>query len=240
MKAIILAAGKSTRLRPLTNEIPKTLLKVNNKPIISHILDSLDQNSVKNVIICVGYRASQIIEYCKSTYPKMNIFFVENKDYSNTNNMYSLYLARKYFDDDLILFNGDCIHDPTIIKEMIKQQKTTMAVDTKSYHHESMKICVNKNGIIEKMGKTIPPEQTFGCSVDIFKISKNDLKSVRDELERFIEKEKNLNEWIEAMFEKLFKNKIIKASTYDVSGKNWYEIDTFEDLEEARSLFNNN
>jgi len=240
MKAIILAAGKSTRLRPITDKIPKTLLQVNNKEIISYMLDSLQNNGVKDIVICVGYRAKQIKEYCSKNYPNLNFIFVENKDYENTNNMYSLYLARDNFDDDIILFNGDSIHEPVIIQKMLKQQNTAMAVDTNSYDKESMKLIVDETGKIIKMSKEIPPKQCYGCSVDIFLIKKNDLVAVKNELERIIEKGKNVNEWIEVMFENLFRSAIINATAIDVDNKNWYEIDTYEDLISARKLFENN
>jgi len=240
MKAIILAAGKSSRLRPMTDKVPKTLLQVNNKEIISYMLDSLQKNGVKDFIICVGYKAQQIKDHCCLNYPNLHFIFVENKDYEDTNNMYSLYLARNYFDDDIILFNGDVIHDPDIIKEMLKQENTAMAVDTKSYDKESMKISVDKNGTIFKMSKEISPEKCYGCSVDIFLIKKNDLKMVKKELERIIEKEKRVNEWIEVMFENLFRSGIIKTLTIDVDNKNWYEIDTYDNLISARKLFENN
>jgi len=237
MKAIILAAGVSLRLRPLTNDTPKTLLHVDNKPIISYTLDSLLKNCVKDVIVCVGYKASQIIDFCKSNYPQLNFIFVKNNEYDKTNNMYSLYLARKYFDDDIILFNGDSIHEHKIIEKMLKQEKTSIAVDRQSYDKESMKIFVDNKGRIMKMSKEIKPESCYGCSVDVFKIIKNDLKNLTQELERIIEKQKNRNEWIEVMLENLFRTGIIDASPVDISGLDWYEIDTHDDLKNARSLF---
>jgi len=239
MKAIILAAGISSRLRPYTNENPKALLKVNEQTILSYTLDSLKKFGINDVIICVGFLASKIIDFCKTNYGDLNIIFIKNNDYSQTNNMYSLYLARDHFDDDIILFNGDAIHDPVIIETMLQQKKTSMAVDRKSYDKESMKIIVNNKGIIQKMSKQIPKDNCYACSVDIFKIVKSDLTNLKKELERIIEDEKNLNEWIETMFVNLFKKQIVNVSLIDFAGKNWYEIDTYEDLKKARDLFQN-
>ena len=105
MRAIILAAGVGSRLKPITKNKPKTLVIVVDKPILGHIIDSLISNGILEVIICVGFQARKVIDFCKNSYPNVSFFFVHNKKYDSTNNMYSLYLAKKYLDQNIILMN---------------------------------------------------------------------------------------------------------------------------------------
>jgi HAD superfamily hydrolase (TIGR01450 family) len=238
MKAIILAAGTGTRLIPITNDKPKALVQVNGKPIISHILDSLSDSRIKDIVICVGYKADQIISYCKKNYSNLNIIFVLNKNYATTNNMYSLYLAKKHLQGDIILMNGDVIHEPSIIKTLKKLKCTSVAVDKTVYYSESMKIAINEKDEIKRISKEISPDIAYGCSIDVYKIISSDLHSVTNKIKYIIEKEKILNQWTEVMLDSLFSNGTIKAYPFDIKGKKWMEIDDFDDLISAEKLFN--
>ena len=76
MKAVILAAGVSRRLYPLTYDIPKCLIKVGEKPIINHQLDSLKNSGIDEIIIVVGYHREILIYHINTNYPDLNINFV--------------------------------------------------------------------------------------------------------------------------------------------------------------------
>ena len=108
MKAIILAAGIGSRLRPLTNNIPKCLVEVNNKSIIEYQIDAYLEAKVEEIIIITGYLSKHLVEFIQKKYKSENIKFIENKNYNDTNNMYSLYLAKDYLlDKNFILSNAD-------------------------------------------------------------------------------------------------------------------------------------
>lgn len=199
MKAVILAAGIGSRLRPITDEKPKTLVNVNNKPMLGYILDALSWVYIKEVVICVGYKASHIINYCKSKYPQFKFYFIENKEYDTTNNMYSLYLAKKQLDDDIVLMNADLIFDKDIVKGLLKSKGSRVAVDKGIYIEESMKITVNNSGIISGISKKINKEDAYGSSIDVYKIEKDSLDVVVDEMKRIIEDESDRNQWTEVM-----------------------------------------
>lgn len=235
MKAIILAAGIGSRLKPLTNAKPKTLVRVNNKPIISYILDSLYINGIKDIVICIGYRSSQIIGYCKDNYPFLTFTFIQNDQFQDTNNMYSLYLARKFLNDDLILMNADLVFDNQIIKRIVSQTDTCVAVDRGCYMEESMKVIVF-NGIITRISKKIDKSSSYGCSIDIYKINKIDSFKLLQEIERIVNVDNNKNQWTEVALDNLFYSKKIKARPFDIKNSIWCEIDDHSDLERAESL----
>jgi HAD superfamily hydrolase (TIGR01450 family) len=238
MKAIILAAGIGSRLRPITDTKPKTLVKVNNKPILGYILEALYRGGIKEVVVCVGFKASEVINFCKNNYPKVKFYFIENKTFQETNNMFSLFLAKEFLNDDIILMNGDVVIEGQIIEQLVRQKETIVAVDGGKYREESMKIIV-RNGIIKNISKEISKNESYGCSIDIYKIIKKDVGALVKEMQRIIEKNKNRNAWTEVMLDNLFSSGKIVARPMDIKNKHWIEVDDYNDLLSAELLFNN-
>lgn len=104
MRAIILCAGKGTRLKPWTNFKPKPLFKVNNIPLVENNISFLLKNNINDIVIVTGYMNDEF-NYLTKKYSNINIII--NKDYNKYNNYYSLLLAQKYFDDDILILSGD-------------------------------------------------------------------------------------------------------------------------------------
>ncbi len=236
MRAIILAAGIGSRLTPQTNEKPKTLVEVNGIPMLGYIIKALWENAIIDIVICVGYKAEQIFNYCQNSWPQINFTFVENKDFLSTNNMYSLYLAKKFLDQDILLMNADLVFDKEIITGLKEMPMTSVAVDKGNYLEESMKVVVEKK-VIKNISKTITPEVSYGCSIDIYKIVEKDLQIIKDELQRIIEVRGDRRSWTEVMLNNLFSSSQLIAQPYDIGNSRWFEIDNFDDLSEAEKKF---
>ena len=151
--------------------------------------------------------------------------------------MYSLYLAKKYLDDDIILMNADLVYGQNVIKGLLKQKTSSVAVDVGNYIDESMKVIVNNN-IIKSISKKIPRKNFYGSSIDIYKINKSDCGIIKNEMKRIIKEKKDLNQWTEVMLDNLFKTGKLIANPYDIGSEKWFEIDNFEDLAKAEILFN--
>jgi HAD superfamily hydrolase (TIGR01450 family) len=238
MKAIILAAGIGSRLRPITNSKPKTMVEVNGKPMIEYIIESLIENNIHDIVVCTGFESIKLKNHLESNFSNINLSFVENKEYDITNNMYSLYLAKTHLDSDIILMNADLVYDKNIITDLIKQKSTCIAVDKDNYLEESMKLKV-ENNIVKRISKKITEKESYGSSIDIYKINFSDLNEIINEMKKIIEIKKDRNQWTEVMLDNLFKKEKIKAKPLDINNKKWYEIDNFEDLQKAEILFNN-
>ncbi len=119
MKALILAAGMGTRLRPLTDKIPKCLVQVNGVPIIAKQIENLVDNGIKDIYIVSGYKSDMLDGVLKEEYPFVNM--IVNTNYDRTNNMYSAYLARDVlYGNEFILMNGDVFFDESVISELLK------------------------------------------------------------------------------------------------------------------------
>jgi len=238
MKAIILAAGVGSRLHPITKEKPKTLVCINGKPILGHILDALLQNGIHDVIICTGFKANLVIEYCRSFFPDMRFIFIQNDDYANTNNMYSFYLAKCHLNEDFLLMNADVVFDPRIISGLSKKSGSFIAVEKGSYNEESMKISIDSSHRITGISKILPKKEAYGCSIDIYRIAKEDIPVLIAEMEMIISKRGDRNQWTEVLLDNLFKSNHLKAYPFDVNPCPWAEIDDFQDLASAEVLFN--
>ena len=238
MKAIILAAGVGSRLRPITDLKPKTLVTVNNKPMIGYIVESLIKANVSEVIVCIGYRSEQLKQFLIDQYSSIVDFtFINNSAYETTNNMYSLYLAREFLQNDVIIMNADLVFDANIIKNLVDLKGSYVATDKGRFMEESMKVVVD-GGVISEISKKILEKDSYGCSIDIYKFDNNAVKILYQEIVKIIEIDEDLNQWTEVLLDKVFSEGLIIAAPMDIEGSRWFEIDNFDDLSKAEILFN--
>jgi choline kinase len=236
MQGIILAAGIGSRLRPLTDNRPKCLVDVLNKPILQYQIEAYKKANIKNVIIVSGYLSEKIKEYLVShPFDNMNLQIIFNKDFSTTNNMYSFWLAKNYIKSEIILLNGDVVFDPAILKELRDSDITNLiASNIGVYKEENMKIKLS-NGWVKEISKDIPKSDFFATSIDIYKISTIAKDRLFDIIERRYIQKNDLNKWIEVALQDLFALEYFYP--LNIKHKKWIEIDNIQDLEEAKSMF---
>ena len=118
MKAIILAAGIASRLRPLTNDRPKCLLKIGDRSLLERTIDALLENNIREIIIVTGYLHEMLESFVQTRYPSLSVKFIHNELYATTNNIYSLWLALPEVqqEKEIILLDSDILFDPLMIK----------------------------------------------------------------------------------------------------------------------------
>ncbi len=232
MKAVILAAGVGSRLRPLTDNVPKCMIEVNGIKIIDRQIKNLVLNGIMDIVIITGYQSRILESYVKQKYSSVKC--IENARYSETNNMYSLFLAYDYLkDDDFMILNADVYFDSGIIGGMINHPfSNSIACDTNVYIEESMKVTMSES--IQHISKQISKSEYYAVSIDIYKISSESAKSLFKVMTEFICEQKNENLWTEVALDKIFK--IEKFMPYLIKGR-WLEIDNHADLEQAQILF---
>ncbi len=231
MRAIIIAAGKGTRLYPLTKNTPKSLLEIGDGlTLLESQLHSLKVNNIKDVTIIVGYLAPQIEAKIEKYRDDFNIDIVYNPFYDVSNNLVSVWMARYYMNDDFITINGDDIFNPQIIETLLKsQEQITMVIDKKdSYDEDDMKI-ISQRGLVQKVSKKIPIDQANGESVGIIKFSGHGRKIYVETLESMVRNPENLNKfYLEAI------QKIIDSGYHvhmsECSPDQWGELDFHPDL----------
>lgn len=234
MKAVLLAAGLGTRLRPITNDVPKCMVPVNGMPIIERQIKNLIENGVKDIYVVSGYKRDVLKSFLSQYYPSVHV--IENDVYDSTNNMYSLYLTMNYVrGEEFLLMNSDVFHDANIEEGMISSKESNMvACEYGRYIEESMKITVDSNGVITHISKQITPDDAYATSIDVYKIGKEAGNALFDMCIDIIEKQGNRNSWTEVALDQIFSK--IEFSPYKINGR-WFEIDNHEDLAAAEKLF---
>lgn len=233
MKSLILAAGLGSRLAPITNEKPKSLVPVNGKPILFQQIENLHENGITDIVIVSGYKADILEQAVHEKYPEIQI--IESVDYATTNNMYSAYIARKEIgNNDFLMMNADVFYDASVITELIAcKASNAIVTDIGTYMEESMKV-VEQNGRIAQISKEIAKADALGSSIDVYKFSTEGGQAFFSKCAEYIEDEKERKLWSEVALNDILKEVEFKACP--LKGR-WLEIDNHEDLTAAEKLF---
>ena len=163
MKALILAAGRGTRIHSVHGDHPKCLIRFDgsNSTILDHQIDSLFSAGVANIGIVVGYEKDQIIRHVIKNFrnEQQRFHFIENPAFAKTNNIYSFWLAESWLNrEPFVCLNADVIFDPRILIPAIESvAPITMVVDPK-WRDETMKVIISRDRIIRMSKRILEPE----------------------------------------------------------------------------------
>ncbi len=131
MKALLLNSGMGTRMGELTSDHPKCMTELTDgETIISRQLEMLHRAGISNIVITTGYRSDILMEYCNKLGYGESISFVENKQYENTNYIYSIYCAKDELVDDILLMHGDLVFEYEVLEKVIQSQDSCMVVSS--------------------------------------------------------------------------------------------------------------
>ena len=233
MKALILAAGLGTRLAPITNDRPKSLVPVNGQPIILKQIDNLHKNGITDITVVSGYKANILEEKIHALYPEIRI--IESVDYATTNNMYSAYLAHEVMENsDFLMMNADVFYDASVVTALLNfEAPNAIVTDIGNYLEESMKV-VEENGRLVKISKSIEKADALGASIDVYKFSSDAGKKFFGKCAEYIETKKELKMWSEVALNDILKD--VEFRAFPLVGR-WLEIDNHDDLAAAEKLF---
>ena len=249
MIGVILAAGMGTRLRPLTDNIPKALLEINNVTLLERMIKNCIDAGMNKFIVLVGYKKETVEEICPKIAEKydIEITVLENEKYDVTNTSVSTYIASKYIEendkDDFILVNGDNVVDPKIISRLAETNNTGMIVDNfKDLNEESFKLIIANesfnednsiaNGKIEDIGKGLDIPSSSGEFIGVSKVVKDDLTQFNRKKKKKIEEDPQ--NYYDFAYKDLSEITIIDYVM--TNGLKWTEIDDHTDWENAQLL----
>jgi len=234
MKAVILAAGIGSRLKPLTNNLPKTLLKVNGRPILGRIIDSLTACGITNFHFIVGYKAKDIKNFISKKYSHIKAEYTFNPRYSQTNYIYSIWLASKYLrDKKIILLHGDLIFDPELALKVINNHISGVLVkDSLNVPNKDFKALLDDNGLVTKIGVNFFGPQARFCP-PFFKLNQREINIWLTEIDKFV-KQGQTNCYAEDAFNAR-DDLTLQPIFYNSSA--CMEVDDFDDLKKAQSIF---
>ena len=121
MKAVILAAGVGSRIKPMTDNCPKCLLKVGDYTILEMMISHIQNCGINEVVFVLGYLQEQIKDYVKAKFPDLDAYFVTNDRYAETNTGFSLMLAKDLIKGaTFVKFDADVVFDEQILKKLIE------------------------------------------------------------------------------------------------------------------------
>lgn len=239
MIAVILAAGMGTRLRPLTDNIPKPLLEMNGLTLLERMIKNCMDEDIKKFIVVTGYYSEKVDALCSELENKysINIKTIKNENYDTTNTSVSTFLASSFIennekDEDFILINGDNVLDPKIIHNIVESDYSALIVDNyKQLNEESFKLIID-NGEIRDIGKQLEIEESSGEFIGVSKVLFKDLPAFNEILEELIEKDSQ--NYYDYAYQNLSKSTHLEYVFTDAL--EWTEIDDHTDYQKAQEI----
>ena len=243
MQAIVLAAGMGKRLKELTNDATKCMVKVNNVTMIERMLSSLDKRNLERIVIVVGYKAEKLVDFIQTLSIQTPICFVENKIYNKTNNIYSLYLAKDYLlEDDTLLLESDLVFEEAVLDRILENPYPSLALVSKyeSWMDGTVVEIDDEGNILRFRSKKefkFKKTENYYKTVNIYKFSKEFSKTHYVPFLEAYCKALGNNEYYEQVLKviTLLDKPEIKAVC--LTNESWYEIDDVQDLDIAESIF---
>ena len=226
MKALILNSGLGSRMGVLTSNHPKCMTEINSKDtILSRQLKQIANSGIKEVVITTGYYDEVLINYCESLDIPLQFNFIKNPIYDNSNYIYSIYCAKDYLDDDIVLMHGDLVFETEVFEKLLLSESSCMAVSsTLPLPQKDFKAQI-KDGKVIRVGIDLFTDAIEAQA--LYKLNKEDWKLWLHEIIEFCEKG-NTHVYAEEALNALEGRANIMAM--DVGDLLCSEVDTPEDL----------
>lgn len=231
MTAILLAAGRGTRISRMVKEVPKSTLPINGVPLIRHTVEMMLGKNI-HCVVCVGYEREKV----QKALAGLDVTFVVNPFYDVTNSIASLWFAEQYLSDDMIIMNADVYISNEILDMVMNDDHDgVMAIDKSRIKTGDYFLGTDANGIIKKYGKDLPLDERTCEYVGLCKIQKSFSQTFIDRMDELVLQYKH-DLWWENILYSFTDEKNIH--TIDVNGMFWSEIDYFDDYERILNHLN--
>jgi len=223
----------------LGEQMPKCLIEYNGETIIQRNLKILNNCGIQDITIVVGYRREQIINRININFPDKYINYIVNLDYLKKENIYSVWVSRNSFNNDILMMDADLIFNANVIKRIIRYKKKNFIVVRKETHEDEMIVLIKNRRIISLSNNQSINNLDFDYkaeSVGIIRFSKYAAKEFIDKIRLFVshgDLNKYYEEAINLLLEK-FKFWVLELDKNSVVE----EIDTMDDIERLKSYLN--
>lgn len=233
----MLAAGMSTRLRPLTDARPKCLLPIGERSILDRALDALGGAGLRDLVIVTGYRSEMIKAAVAGRGDGLRVRWISNDRYAETNNAFSLLRAEEAVTGAFLLLDSDILFTSGLVKALLDCPVVPcLALHRHRCGTEEIKAVLDAEGYVVDLGKSVDPRRAAGESVGMEVLS----AAARDELFRTLRRrivaEGRENEFYEASFQDMI-DRGLRFMAVDTTRFPAMEIDSPEDLQRARTSF---
>lgn len=243
MQAIILAAGMGRRLCELTSGNTKCMVAVNGVRLIDRMLMQLATLGLSRIIIVTGYRGDNLRCHIRTTFPHLNVCFIENPVFDRTNNIYSLWLARDMMaQESTLLLESDLVFRPEVLRNLVDSPYPDCALVSKydTWMDGTMVTVDDENNIVNFIPKKAfdyADTEQYYKTVNIYKFSQNFIVNhYLPFLEAYI-RVLGENEYYEQVLRVISLIDGVEFKAVKVDGQSWYEIDDIQDLRIAETIF---
>jgi len=232
-KAIILSAGKGSRLLPLTEDRPKCLIAFSGKSLLEWQLDALAANGITDMVVVTGFRDDLVHAVAARRAGVRTLF---NPFYHVADNLGSVWLARSEFDRDTLLLNGDTLISPALVAKVLatEQGAVTVTVDEKDdYDSDDMKVLREGDRLL-RIGKALEPGEYNSESIGLLAFRREGGNQFIDQVDRMMHTAEGTRRWYLRAIDALAQES--EVLTVSIKGEQWQEVDFPEDVERAKAL----
>ncbi len=240
-RAVILAAGRGSRLHAKTWDAPKCLVEVGGESILERALRALASEGITEALIVVGYKSDVLRARIGARYAGIDIRYVDAPDYATTNNLRSLWDARAHLDRDVVLLEADIAFDPGVVATLFAEPGSAAAVAPYDPSLSGTVVRPDASGRVTSFalgsdqGKGFDHSGTFK-TVNIYLLRAEALAEIVPRLSAALEA-RQVDAYYETVFKDCVDEGLIDMAAVDVSGSRWSEIDDDRDLDAAEFLF---
>jgi L-glutamine-phosphate cytidylyltransferase len=228
MKAIIMAAGKGTRMQAIHGDIPKGTIPIGETSILRNMIGAIKANGINEIIVVGGYKIDLLREHIGN---EAKVIF--NPLYEHGDDITSMWVSQKYMNEDFLYFHGDAVFSSDFIKNLVQDpRERVMLIEKKECDEEDSKVLINSttNSVL-KVSKKVPVSEAHGEFVGIAKFSGNAVKSFVNSMNHVVEK-KGIQNYESEIIQNMIDNGE-KVEFVSTEGTPWCEIDFPKDLQYA-------
>ncbi len=224
MKAIILAAGRGTRISRFIDERPKCTVDILGMTLIEYTVDLLKSRGIDDIVVVVGYEHNQV----RDALSAKNVTFEYNPFFDVTNGIASVWFARHHLveGEETILMSGDVFLSPEIVDELLAVKNTPVLLADPTRIEEADYRYNYENGLLRKFGKDLSIEETTGECLGVAKLSGDAVAIYKEHMEEMIGKQCHSVWWENVLYDLVGKENIY---IHEVCGHFWAEVDFVED-----------
>ena len=234
--ALLLAAGMGSRLAPLTDDTAKCLVVVSGITILERLLRTLSDHGFTRLVIVLGHESASIQDYLCDRSGDIEINYVTSSCYRTTNNIYSLWLARKTIDESVLLIESDLVFNGSLLDGMLKPDRVAVSRQLPWMNGTTVTFG-GKHGVSAFcLGEMSRLDATHYKTVNIYSFCRATWRTISERLDTYIAA-KRTGDYYESVFAEMVADGSLTLEPVLFDANSWYEIDTLEDLAAAEVMF---
>ena len=237
MKAIILSAGRGSRLLPLTESRPKCLLEFRGRSVLRHQLEMLDGAGVEQATVITGFMPQLVEDDIRGWQGKMSVSTLFNPFFQVADNLASCWMAREQMTGGFLLLNGDTLFNQALVRHVVNHDAcpVSVTIDRKTqYDEDDMKVSLDGERL-QAIGKRLGTAETDAESIGMLKFSADGAQLFRDKIEQMMRTQDGISAWFLKAIDALAKSGA-PVGTCSIEGYLWCELDTPEDWQHVQMI----